>query len=156
MPERAVALRHCVFPCISSFFIKGEPGSFENQPPPASPVFLSRAPRCGSLGLLVLVNVILALALRLFVFHHAALSAHPLRQPASLLPGINRPAPLSHRTRLSCLSVVPLPASANPAAVHGAQRPAQPPSKGLKVILRPAGHPHCAPFDMAGLPPEQL
>lgn len=69
------------------------------------------------LGLLVLVNVISAVTHKVFVFHHAAVSAHPLCQPASLSPGIIYPRSTEHMGHtLSCLSVAPLPASANQVA----------------------------------------
>lgn len=67
----------------------------------------------------VLVNVILAVTHKVFVFHRAALSAHPLCQPASLSPGINSPRSTQRMGHiLVCLSVVPLSASANHIAQH--------------------------------------
>lgn len=154
--EQTVSVLYCVFPYFISFYIKWKPGTFNfaNEPFPVSHVFPNRTPRCGSLGLLVLVNVILALPQRVFVSPHAALSAHPSRQPTSLLPGINRPCSaepqdtslLPLRGTTPCLSP-----RLNPSCC-GAWSPALPPSKGLNVILRPAGHPHCVPFDIAGLP----
>lgn len=56
--------------------------------------------------LLVLVNAIAALTHKAFVFHHAAVSAHPLCQPASLSPGIIYPRSteyMGHSLSLSLL-----------------------------------------------------
>lgn len=46
--------------------------------------------------LLVLVNAISAVTHKAFVFHQAAVSAHPLCQPASLSPGIIYPRSTEH------------------------------------------------------------
>lgn len=46
--------------------------------------------------LLVLVNAISAVTHKAFVFHHAAVGAHPLCQPASLSPGIIYPRSTKH------------------------------------------------------------
>lgn len=56
--------------------------------------------------LLVLVNGISAVTHKAFVSHHAAVSAHPLSQPASLSPGIIYPWTSEHMGRsLSSLSL---------------------------------------------------
>lgn len=58
--------------------------------------------------LLVLVNAISAVTHKAFVFHHAAVSAHPLCQPASLSPGIIYPRSTEHTGHsLSSLSLSP-------------------------------------------------
>lgn len=66
--------------------------------------------------LLILVNAISVVTHKAFVFHHAAVSAHPLCQPASLSPGIIYHRSTEHmRHSLSSLSpssLVPLPVSA--------------------------------------------
>lgn len=111
------------------------------------------------LGLLVLVNVISVVTHKVFVFHHAAVSAHPLCQPASLSPGIIYPRSTEHMGHtLSCLSVAPLPASANQVApvVWAVWCNVPPPPIGLNGIFRPTGCPGCMPFDMAGLPWERV
>ena len=58
--------------------------------------------------LLVLVNAISAVTHKAFVFHHAAVGAHPLCQPASLSPGIIYPRSTEHMGRtLPSLSLLP-------------------------------------------------
>lgn len=68
----------------------------------------SMCPPCGTVHpwLLVLLNALSTVTHKAFVFHHAAVSAHPLCQPASLLPGIIYPRSTEHMGHsLSSLSI---------------------------------------------------
>lgn len=66
--------------------------------------------------LLILVNAISVVTHKAFVFHHAAVSAHPLCQPASLSPGIIYHRSTEHMrhslSSLSSSSLVTLPVPA--------------------------------------------
>lgn len=74
--------------------------------------------------LLVLVNAISALTHKAFVFHHAAASAHPLCQPASLSPGIIYPRSTEHTGHLlSSLMLSLLPLSFPRPWYHSVSRP---------------------------------
>lgn len=74
--------------------------------------------------LLVLVNAISALTHKAFVFHHAAASAHPLCQPASLSPGIIYPRSTEHTGHLlSSLMLSLLPFSFPCPWYHSVSRP---------------------------------
>lgn len=74
--------------------------------------------------LLVLVNAISALTHKAFVFHHAAASAHPLCQPASLSPGIIYPRSTEHTGHLlSSLVLSLLPFSFPRPWYHSVSRP---------------------------------
>lgn len=71
----------------------------------------SMCPPCGTVDpwLLVLVNALSMVTHKAFVFHHAAVSAHPLCQPARLSPGIIYTRSTEHMGHsLSSLSFSPL------------------------------------------------